>query len=387
MKRFVPIMFAVVSLAGVLALVAAASRSTSTAQSAWAVTPVASGLDSPRGLAVEPNGTLLVAESGHGGDVCVGSFCMGLTSQISSVDTTTGAHAPVVKGLYSRSVAMEGITGVDGISAGGGKLYGAMTSFPQELSSWSCAGQPSDCGTTLAAARAQAGQVFTFTPGGTFKLLAGVGAHDYDWAGAGHPYSTEPQNANPYGIVALPAGAFVADAGANSLDFVSANGTITVASAIAPPPPGGFPADTVPTCVTVARGNLYAASLSGHLWKRNGSFVPTEIPVTDSGGKSLIHHVTGCTTDRAGNLFLVDMWGTPGPPIPAGPASTAGTGSVVELSATGVASVLARGLDFPNGIAATSDGSLYVTVGSTCTAQGTPFPYCAKGGGIIRLHG
>ncbi len=380
MKRFILIMIAVASVAAVL------TSTGSSAGSAWTVTPLANGLDSPRGLAVTPNGTLLVAESGHGGDVCVQAFCMGLTSQISTVNTTTGAHSPLVTGLYSRSVATEGITGVDGISAGGGRLYGAMTSFPQELASWSCAGQPSDCPTTLAAARAQAGQLFTFTPGGTFKLLAGVGSHDFDWAGAGHPFSTEPQNANPYGVFALPAGAFVADAGANSLDYVGNDGSIAIVSALAPPSPGGFPADTVPTCVTVAHGNLYAASLSGKLWKRNGSFTPTNVPVTDTTGKSLIHHVTGCASDKAGNLFLVDMWGTPGPPIPAGPASAAGTGSVVELSAKGVASVLAGGLDFPNGIAVAADGSLYVTVASTCTATGTPFPYCAKGGGIVRVQ-
>jgi sugar lactone lactonase YvrE len=57
----------------------------------------------------------------------------------------------------------------------------------------------------------------------------------------------------------------------------------------------------------------------------------------------------------------------------------------VEIAAGGTASVLARGLMFPNGIALARDGSLYVSVGSTCTAQGTPFPYCANGGGIVRL--
>jgi sugar lactone lactonase YvrE len=47
--------------------------------------------------------------------------------------------------------------------------------------------------------------------------------------------------------------------------------------------------------------------------------------------------------------------------------------------------VIASGLNFPNGIAIARDGSLYLTVGSTCTAVGTPFPYCASGGGIVRI--
>jgi hypothetical protein len=382
---------AVVALVAAVAAVAALAGSASARTSAWTVTPVASGLDSPRGLAFEPNGTLLVAESGHGGDVCTqsaeGPLCLGLTSQISKVDPKTGAHTPLVTGLYSRNAAMEGITGVDGIAAQGGRLVGAMTLYPQALDGWSCAGQPADCADVLAGARAQAGPLIQFDDGGTWKAVAGVGANDLDWAAANPSYSNEPPNANPYGVFGVPAGTYVADAGANVIDFVAANGQITVASAIPPPPPGGFPADTVPTCVTVLHGNLYAGSLSGRFWKRGGSFDPTEVPVQDSSGKSLLHHVTGCASDeKTGAVYLVDMWGTPGPPIPAGPQSTAGTGSVVELAKDGTASVIASGLDFPNGIALAKDGSLYVTVGSTCTAVGTPFPYCAKGGGIVHLQ-
>lgn len=366
----------------------------SAAARAWTVTPLTTGLDSPRGLAFAPNGSLLVAEGGHGGDVCtsagaLGQRCLGTTAQISKVDAATGAHTPLVTGLYSRAVTLEGITGVDGLGASGGRLFATMTAYRQELDTASCANQPADCATVLAAARAQAGRLVQFTQSGTWKAVADVGGSDFDWAAAHPGFSTEPPNGNPYGLFALPSGTFVADAGANTIDFVDANGDLTVASAFAPPaPPIGFPADTVPTCVTVLRGNLYAGSLSGHLWKRNGSFTPTDVPVVDAGGKRLLHHVTGCVSDqKSGDIYLVDMWGTPGPPIPAGPQSAAGTGSVVRVGADGTATVIASGLNFPNGIALARDGSLYVTVGSTCTAVGTPFPYCASGGGIVHLTG
>lgn len=267
-------------------------------------------------------------------------------------------------------------------------MLGTITAYPQELDGSSCSGQPADCPQVLAAARAQAGQLIDFTSTGSFTPVVGLGSHDVGWAASNPGFSKEPPNSNPYGVFTLlSGGAYVADAGANALDYVAPGGAITVSSALAPPAPGGFPADTVPTCVTVMRGNLYAGSLSGHLWKRGGSFTPTEIPVTDASGKSLLHHVTGCVSDdKTGTIYLVDMWNTPGPPVPAGPASAAGTGSVVALSVEGDATVLATGLDFPNGIAIAKDGSLYVTVGSTCTAVGTPFPYCAKGGGIVRLQ-
>ena len=386
-RRIVTALVPVVLLAGLVAASSTAAHGNGSGQGAWTAGTVATGLDSPRGLLMTASGRLLVAEAGHGGDVCgsipAGPICIGLSSQISTVDPATGTHTPLVTGLYSRSVPTQGITGVDGISTDGGRLEGVLTSYPQELDGLNCTGQPADCTDVLAASRAQAGRLIAFTPAGTFRTLAGVGSYDYEWATANTGYTTEPPNANPYGVLAVPGGVLVADAGANALDFVAADRRISVLSAFAPPPPGGFPADTVPTCVTMLRGRLYAASLSGHLWKLNGSFTPTAVPVTDGAGNSLIHHVTGCVSDeRTGAIYLVDMWSAPGPPLP----TTAGTGSVVELARDGTASVIAGGLTFPNGIALARDGSLYVTVDSTCTATGSPLPFCGAGGGIIRLR-
>jgi hypothetical protein len=376
----------VLAVAAAAAVVPAMSLS---ARTAWSVSVVASGLDSPRGLALAPNGTLYVAEGGHGGDACnptaAGVLCIGTTSRISRVETTTGAVTPVVAGLYSRAVPGEGITGVDGVAASGGKLLAVMTSFPQELASFSCAGQPVDCSASLAAARAQAGDLLSFTPGGTSKTIADVGTDDFTWSLTHTSLTRSPPNSNPYGVYGVGAGAYIADAGTNVLDFVAASGDRSIISGIPLPPAGGFPGDGVPTCVTLDRGNLYAADLAGRLWKRDGSSAPTAVPVTDGAGASLIHHVTGCAADGRGNIYLVDMWGKPGPPIPVGPASVANTGSVVELRKDGSAVVVASGLDFPNGIAIAKDGSLYVTTESICTAQGTPLPSCGHGGQLVRL--
>lgn len=378
--KLVPWFVGCAALAAGALILAAGSAATA---AAWTVTPVTSGLDNPRGLAIAPNGDLYVAEAGHGGDVCFpATHCIGTTSQISGIDTETGTHRPVVTGLYSRAVTTEGITGVSGLAAQGGRLVATITSFPEELDSWSCAGQPADCDSVLTAARAQAGRLLSFTPAGTWKADASVGSSDFAWAGVHPGFSTEPPNANPYGVYAVPGGAYVTDAGANALVFARASGSTSVISAFAPPPPGGFPADTVPTCVTLTRGDVYVGSLSGKLWRQGGSFTPTEVPV----GAGLLHHVTGCASDDEGDIFLVDMWATPGPPVPAGPGSAAGTGAVVELAADGTASVVAGGLNFPNGIAIAADGSLYVTVRSTCPATGSPFPYCAAGGGVVRIQ-
>lgn len=377
----------VLAVAVATAVVPALSLS---ASKAWTTSLVASGLDSPRGLAFAPNGTLYVAEGGHGGDACnprgPAVLCIGTTGRISRIDTSTGAVKPVVTGLYSRAVPNEGITGVDGVAAAGGRLLATMTSYPQELAAFNCTGQPADCASSLTAARAQAGQLISFTPGGTWTPVAGVGDSDYTWSTTDSSLTRSPPNSNPYGLVGVPAGTYVADAGGNVLTFVAANSDIRIISGIPLPAAGGFPGDGVPTCLTMVRGNLYAGDLAGRLWKRNGSYTPTQIPVVDGAGAALIHHVTGCASDDDGNIYLVDMWGRPGPPIPAGPASVANTGSVVELRKDGSAVVLASGLNFPNGIAVADDGSVYVTTNSICTTTGTPLPFCGQGGQLVRVH-
>src|SRR5262245_12659566 len=84
------------AMACLLALVVAAGAGAAT------VTPVAAGLDSPRGLAFLPDGTLAVAEAGHGGDVCFpgGGPCLGTSGQISTIDLGDGSHTPIVSGLF-----------------------------------------------------------------------------------------------------------------------------------------------------------------------------------------------------------------------------------------------------------------------------------------------
>src|SRR3979411_3072063 len=69
-------------------------------------TLVAAGFDSPRGVAFF-QGTLVVGEAGHGGKNCIPGTppqptgCFGRTSQISSVNTASGAHTPLVDHLFS----------------------------------------------------------------------------------------------------------------------------------------------------------------------------------------------------------------------------------------------------------------------------------------------
>jgi hypothetical protein len=334
------------------------------------VTQVASGLDNPRGVAFLPNGTLAVAEAGHGGDVCLGPGgtmpCYGTSSQISAIDLTTGSHTPIVSGLFSVLEPDGGgsVIGTSGLSVQGGRLIASMGENPaaDPLASASCTGLAPDCPAVLATARAEAGQLLKATPSGNWKAIAGVGLFDYNFTAAnpgGDTYGHEI-DANPYGILATPSGTFVADAGANTLDWVDNNGNISVVSRFTVPPMHVFPTDGVPTCVAPYGSGLIVADLAGRIWRVNGSTM-TELQAQTG------NHYTGCAADSAGNVYIVSMWHTPPIPFP-----NPMTGSIVKVAADGSISTLSlpTALNFPNGITVGPDGALYVSVNSVCSATG-----------------
>jgi hypothetical protein len=346
-----------------------------------AVSPVASGLDNPRGIAFLPNGTLLVAEAGHGGDVCFGAGgtppCLGTSSQISAVDLATGGHTPIVSGLFSVLEPEGGgsVLGLSGLSVQGGRLLAQLGENPVPLAGLSCTGLAADCPAVLATAKAEAGQLLKVTPSGNWKALAGVGLFGYNFT-AQNPGGDEfghEIDSNPYGVLAMPSGTYVADAGANTLDWVGNNGDISIVHRfVVPNPPEPFPTDGVPTCIAQGAGGLIVGDLAGRIWLVNGT------NATLLSGQVAGRHFTGCAADGAGNVYLVSMF--------SGLFPNPGTGEVVELAAnsSGSVSTIASGLVFPNMIAIGPDGQLYVTVNSVCPA--TPGGACGPlTGGVVKI--
>jgi hypothetical protein len=342
------------------------------------VTPVAGGLDSPRGLAFLPNGQLVVAEAGHGGCQSFDA-CLGLTGQVSVVNVATGAHTPLVSGLFSQWDPEGGAVGLGGLSTQGGRLLGIMGLAPQVVSNLSSAGVGCglpDCSAVLAAGAREAGALLKFSQGGTFKSIANVGAVDYQFTAdnpGGDMFGHEVDS-NPYGLLALPSGTYVADAGSNVLDSVTNNGNISILQRfVVPKPPEPFPTDAVPTCVASAGGHLVVADLAGRIWQVAGGNATL---LADQSGD----HYTGCAADAAGNVYAVSLFNGGGFPTP-------GTGSIVKVDPSGAVSTL-PGTDtlfFPNMIAIGPHGSLYVSVGSVCTNVAQPNPCGGMAGGIVKI--
>ncbi len=361
-------------LAVLVMLVAALAPSSASA--AGNTSLVASGFSSPRGV-VFFHGQLLVAEGGTRGPYCNGKpppelLCIGNSSQISRVNTATGAHTPLISGLFSGVENHGGpdeALGSEGLSISGGRVLNILGLYPQAFDGITCAAGDAACARTLALARSQAGHLISVGADGSLRSVASVGGYDFNWTANKPP---QEHDSNPYAVLATRGGAYIGDAGSNTLDFVSNRGRIQVLNYF-PFRQNGFPSDEVPDCIARTDEALWVGTLSGHLYRidEDGA-TPISLP--------LLKHVTGCTSDQNGNLYLVNMWTTLGPPGP----DALFSGNIVKFKADeGTSSVVAGGLNFPNMDTIGPDGNLYVSADSICPATG--YPFCPHGGTVWKV--
>lgn len=355
------------------------------ASGAPTVTSVVRGLDSPRGITFF-NGRLVVAEAGHGGAFCVpagptGEACIGNTSQISWVNPTAHTHTAFLTGLFSLNLGPEGTIGASGLTVSDGKLLAQIGATPQEL-------------TGIAIGQAQAGRLIWARTNNTWSTVAKVGETDFNYTtrftepnpACGQCPGTQEHDSNPYGVLATDEGVYVADAGSNTLDRVSEDGKIRILfhDGWRDPNPN-FPSDAVPTCVVKTEDGFLVGELSGRLLMVHGN----RFTVIHS---SLFSHITGCTSDRHGNVYFVNMFGPGNPPGPGKmPTPSFLNGSIVKYNTrTGSASVLANhqmfaNLLFPNMDAIGPDGNLYVSNGSICAASPGQPPCFGLTGGVLEI--
>jgi hypothetical protein len=391
-----------------LAIALLAALLPSPAAATGSVTLVASGLDSPRGVAFIGS-RAVVAEAGHGSDNpadCVGTppqvACFGNTSQISWVNTSTGEHMPLVKGFFSLHAGLDTL-GLSGLSVRDGQIYAVISATSHEVPPQFAIGK-------------QAGHLISVNPQkATWKSIASVGDFNFEWTVAnfiepnpkacGECPGTQEHDANPNDVLATDDGWLVVDAGSNTLTGVDEDGRMKVLHHFpwrAPNPTfSTFPSDEVPTCIAATGESLWIGTLAGHLFRIEDGKA-TQVTPMDSSGKRLLTHVTGCTSGRNGTLYFVNMFG----------AGTFGApdmnifyGNVVKYDPrSGRGSFLAdahnnAALMLPYMAKIGPDGNLWVTSGAVCPANGSnpfaiaPFPTppnpCTignkKGGRLVKI--
>jgi sugar lactone lactonase YvrE len=343
------------------------------AATTWTV--VVSGLDNPRGVAFGPEGALYIAQAGSGGDGACGpgpegTRCYGDTGAITRYDLRSGGVTDVVTGLPSLATEdgqMFAIGPNDLSLQGRGNLFFTI----------GFGGDPGTREQVFGADGAKLATLGRATPDGKWTLLSDLGLFEAD----NNPTGDE-EDSNPYGILALAGKQVVADAGANALLEIRANGAVAPLAtfadgmADAPPflglPPGTqIPMDTVPTSVAVGPdGDYYVGQLTGFPFPVGAANI---YRVPAGGGAPQVFatgftHIVDLTFGPDGSLYVVEIAKNG---LLAAFEDGDWTGALIRIAPNGTRTELVPGaLTAPGGVAVGSDGALYVTNNSIYSGSG-----------------
>jgi len=339
-----------------------------------ATSVIASGLNNPRGLNFGSEGALYVAEAGSGGPgPCApgpeGTRCYGTTGSVTRINLRKGTVTRIASGLPSLA-SEDGsfATGIHDISFQGLGNGFMTTGF---------GGDPADRTALFGAAGTNFARLVRINAKGSWGLQEDLGSYE----AAANPAGDEVDS-NPYGILSLPGKRVVADAGANALNEVSANGRILTLAVFpdrlvdAPPflelPPGTqIPMDAVPTSVALGPdGHYYVGQLTGFpfpVGRANIYRVPPQ------GGTPEVYAadftaVIDVAFGPDGSMYVLEIAKNG---LLAAFIDGDWTGALIRVAPDGTRTEIAPGTLFaPGGVAIGSDGALYVTNNSIFSGSG-----------------
>ncbi|TMC91968.1 MAG: ScyD/ScyE family protein [Chloroflexi bacterium] len=381
------------SLGVLAALVACGAMVITTAGSAVAGTTsialVVGGLNGPRGVAFDRQGSLYVAEAGRYFHIGPGPFGVSHTGKADKFKLTSGGASLVwstsFDSVYDSAHGGPEVLGPAGISAFGN---GCMSNS---------AGQRLGCQVLVIISESSKG-VNATTPGLTFSQIghlyrldgatgtpsdrSNVGDQQYDWTNLHKSLWEEFPDSNPYAVLVTKGGSggirtFVIDAGANTVSEVMRDGTVRVIAFI----PNDQLRDSTPTCVSQGPdGALYVGTLDlidtftfgpgqSHVYRIDPNTTEDYLHAAHLWASGLTT-VTACTFDRSGNFWATEMFEpTAGPP-----------GDLVRIpfsNPTSLTHIGGGSLPVPGGIAQGPDGAIYVSIGSADTTL--------NGGAVVRV--
>jgi hypothetical protein len=341
------------------------------ARAEYLITVVMSGLDNPRGLAFGPDSNLYVAEAGRGGP---GPGILGGAGQV----VFYGASGAVsrLRGTVQERVltGLPSLAPVGGVGATG--LHDVGFSSSGEAFGLIGFGANPALRPQLGAVGAEFGRVVRLPlTGGPVQGIADLVAYE-----AAQNPDRGALDSNPYGLLVLPGGGFVAtDAGGNDLLRVTAAGAISTLSVLPDRPnplPFGPPVfQAVPTTVTLGPdGAYYAGELTGVPFPPGAANVYRIDPVTGelTVAFSGFTNIIDLTFGPDGSLYVLQI-SRDGLASPTGPVP----GALFRVNpVTGERTLIASdGLNFPTGVVVGPDGWFYVS----------NFGTSPGGGQVVRL--
>ena len=328
-------------LVAVTCLVAVTTTIQLAAQTAT-TTRIMSGLNSPRGLALGPDGGIYVAEAGAGGaGPCQlaptnESRCYGRTGAVSRF--LNGVQQRIVTGLASHALpGGDAGTGPNDIGFQGSAMLVVMGLGFNPLS-------PPSYGNGVE----QFGKLLQISATGVITEAGDVSAYERDVNPGGGPLDS-----NPYGLLVLPTLRLVADAGANALVSVVASGLANTVAAFPSRPTRTT--DAVPTAVAVGPdGAYYVSELSGVPFAAGAAnvyrVVPGQAPQVFRSGFTT---VTDIDFGPDGSLYVLEH--------STGPVFFALPGDIVRITPAGQRTVVVSNLDRPTSLVVASNGTIYYT--------------------------
>lgn len=349
MRSLAPRMACLVIGAALLAPAAAAAQT---------VSVVAEGLNNPRGLAFSPNGDLYIAEAGNGGtEFChlgpTGERCFGKTGAIRKLNLRNGKLEVVVSGLPSLAPPTTGIgsTGPHDLSfQGQGNLFVSI----------GFGGDP-DLREELEEESGTMGVLGRVTSDGAYRIVSDIATFEDDE----NPDEDLPDS-NVYGVLALAGKVIVADAGANALFEIGADGTIRTLAVFPEQTFGGIERDPVPTTVVLTPdGDYCVGQLTGGPFAVGAANI-FRVPAEGGDPEVVLEgftNVIDIAFGSDGSLYVLQI---------AEPLFSNLAGKLIRVSPDGITrtTLTVPGLFAPGGIAIAKDGTIYVTNASISPVGG-----------------